>query len=120
VDDARPTPIHNKGHENLRPIPPGETRNPGGRPKGKEFRRWLRAFYEQPETRELLLAKIRRDLEGDGPGSFALKTLAYVYGEPKQTVEIDLRTEAERVALQTGVPVEEILATATQLAVGPN
>ena len=98
----------------------GKSPNPGGRPKGKEFRRWLRAFYEQPETRELLLAKIRRDLKGDGAGAFALKTLAYVYGEPKQTLEIDMRSEAERIAAQTGVPVEEIITTALQLAAGPN
>jgi hypothetical protein len=118
VDDARPT--QNSIPEGLTPWEKGKSPNPGGRPKGKEFRRWLRAFFEKPETRDKLLAKITRDLDGDGHGAFALKALAYVYGEPKQTVEIDLRTEAERVALQTGVPVEEILATATQLAVGPN
>jgi hypothetical protein len=99
---------------------PGLSANPGGQPQGKGFRKFLRSYFEKPETRQLLLDKIRRDLAGDGHATFTLKCLAYVYGEPKQTVEINLQSEAERLALQAGVPVAEVLAEVAQMAAGPN
>jgi hypothetical protein len=100
----------------LIPFPKGKSGNPGGQPKGKAFRKKLRDFIEHPENWRLLEEKFLRDLKGDGAGTFALKCLAYVYGEPKQTVELDVRTEAERVALQLGIPVDELLAQSAQLA----
>jgi hypothetical protein len=106
---------------NGQPVPPpawpkGRSGNPGGAPQGKAFRSWLRSFFETPATRALLLDKITRDLEHDGPGAFALKALAYVYGEPKQTVEIEMRSVAERYAAARGMSPDLLISRARELA----
>lgn len=96
----------------------GESGNPGGQPQGKGFRKWLRGYFENPETRQLLLDKITRDLKGDGAATFALKALAYVYGEPKQTLELVAVTEITRLAADAGVSPDELLAEVDRLSLG--
>lgn len=94
----------------------GVSGNPGGQPQGKAFRKRLRAYIERPDIWAELEARILRDLKGDGAGAFALKALAYVYGEPRVSVEIDLRDQCERRAPQLGVTPDELLAEVSRMA----
>lgn len=82
-----------------------------------EFSSRLRTYFDLPETWALVLQKIRSDLQNKrGPATFAVKCLAYAHGEPRQRIEVDMRAEAQRIADEQGVPVEQILAKAAELA----
>lgn len=105
-------------------IPPVETRfgGPRGNPQNpagsasRRFSRKMREFFSTPETEKLLYAKIKRDLEGDGAATFATRCLAYAYGEPKQTIEIEGRERARKIAEELGVPMELVIERASRIA----
>ncbi len=82
---------------------------------GTGFRQRLVKFFEHPDNVTLLEEKIRKDLKGDGPATFAQKALAYAYGEPRQTIEFEMRGVAAKLAAEAGVTVEELLAEATRV-----
>jgi len=87
----------------------------GGLPNSRKFTAWVRAFLEKPEVAKLIEEKIKRDLVGDGPATFALRMFAYGYGEPKQTFELVARDQARRLAEEAGVSPEMLISMAERL-----
>jgi len=114
VSNATATPSHR----------PDGTFAPGNRAarggvrdnSSRKFTAWVRAFLEEPETQEKIRAKVLRDLDGDGPGTFAARMIAYGYGEPKQTIEHVALGEIQRIADECGVTPEMIIAESERLA----
>lgn len=93
---------------------------PGGRRdhSSRVFRAWLQAYFEKPETKKLIREKCERDLKGDGPATFAMRMLSYVHGEPRQIIEFEVRHQAEKLAQDAGIDMQELLAAAEHLAAG--
>jgi hypothetical protein len=81
----------------------------------RKFTAWVRAFLEEPGIQEKIRAKVERDLDGDGPGAFAARMIAYGYGEPKQTVEHVAVSEITRLAEEAGVTPEQLIAEAERM-----
>lgn len=90
---------------------------PGGRRdhSSRVFRAWLQAYFEKPETKRLIREKCDRDLKGDGPATFAIRMHAYVYGEPRQIIEFEVKRQAEKLAEDAGIDSRELIAAAEQL-----
>lgn len=84
----------------------------------RKFTAWVRAFIDEPETQEKIRAKVLRDLDGDGPGNFAARMIAYAHGEPKQTIEHIAVDAIQRLADELGVLPEEIIAESERLSAG--
>lgn len=94
----------------------GHQPQPGPRDQAsRTFKTWLRRFFEEPETVELIRAKVRRDLQGDGPATFAIRMIAYAHGEPRHIIEHEVKGEIERVAREAGIDPQELFAAAEQL-----
>ena len=88
--------------ENLKPCKPGETHNPGGRPKSKEFRQFLLDWLaEKKNGRTNQLALVERLAKTKPEYIFF-----YAHGKPVETVEISGRD---------GKPIEVEHATAEDL-----
>lgn len=83
---------------------------------GLNLARWFREALADPERRNKLLARIDRELDGDGPAPVLVKALAYGYGEPRQVLEADLKVRASKLARLVGVDVETLLAEADRLS----
>ena len=83
---------------------------------GLNLSRWFREALADPARREKLLARIDRELDGDGPAPVLVKAMAYGYGEPRQVLEADLRVRASKLAALVGVDVETLLAEANRLS----
>jgi hypothetical protein len=71
---------------------------------------------EEPGIQAKIRAKVARDLDGDGPGTFAARMIAYGYGEPKQTIEHIAVSELSRLAEEAGVTVDQLVAESERLA----
>ena len=83
---------------------------------GLNLARWFREALADPERRKKLLARIDRELDGDGPAPVLVKALAYGFGEPRQVLEAEVRVRASRLAALVGVDVETLLAEAARLS----
>lgn len=67
-----------------RPFQPGQSGNPGGRPKeSEEFRRWLREKFAAPEERQNLWDRAQ---ESD---YLMAKLLEHAHGKPPQDVRVE-------------------------------
>ena len=97
---------------------PGNKLAAGRRPRrdGLNLARWFREALSDPTRREKLLARIDRELDGDGPAPVLVKALAYGYGEPRHVVEAEVKVRAAKLAQLVGVPVETLLAEAERLS----
>ena len=91
-----------KNTENLIPWQPGQSGNPGGRPKGsKEFRERCREFTD--ERGLPVLIEIAETAKHKDRMKAVELLLAYGYGKPKQGVELsgddggDIKIIIERV-----------------------
>lgn len=76
----------------------------------RKFTAWVRAFIDEPGTQEKIRAKVLRDLDGDGPGAFAARMIAYAHGEPKQIIEHIAVDVIHRLAEEAGVTVDQFVA----------
>ena len=83
---------------------------------GLNLSRWFREALSDPARREKLLARIDREIDGDGPAPVLVKALAYGYGEPRQVLEADIKVRAAKLAQLVGVDVETLLAEANRLS----
>jgi len=97
---------------------PGNRVGVGRAPRrdGLNLARWFRQALSDPERRAKLLARIDRELDGDGPAPVLVKALAYGYGEPRQVLEADLKVRASKLARLVGVDVETLIAEADRLS----
>lgn len=83
---------------------------------GLNLARWFREALSDPSRRERILARIDRELDGEGPAPVLLKALAYGYGEPRQVLEASVQVRASKLAALVGVDVETLLAEAARLS----
>ena len=83
---------------------------------GLKFAAWCRELFDDDERRARLVARIDRELEGDGPTTLVPRVLAYAFGEPRQVLEADLKVRASKLARLVGVDVETLLAEADRLS----
>lgn len=107
--------IPNHGQDG-RFLPGNKARPPGARDQSsRKFTAWVRAFIDEPKTQEKIRAKVLRDLDGDGPGNFAARMIAYAHGEPKQIIEHIAVDAIQRLADELGVLPEEIIAESERI-----
>jgi len=98
----------------LIPFKPGQSGNPGGRPKGFSLTRLVREALqkEDPTTRkqnaEMIADKV---VELAKQGNIAMIPLVwrYIDGDPKSAAELSLRELAEQLADRLGLDAEELL-----------
>ncbi|HPA50126.1 MAG TPA: hypothetical protein PLP50_00875 [Thermoanaerobaculia bacterium] len=83
---------------------------------GIRFAAWCREVLADEDRRARLVAKVDREIDGDGPAPVLTKILGYAFGEPKQVVEAEFKTRAAKLAQIVGVPVETLLAEANRLS----
>lgn len=93
----------------------GKSGNPSGRPKQKRISDALiAALISKAEDGELTKAQAIAmelvDLAIGGDVQAAKLVLAYTEGLPKQPVDVTVRREAERVAADMGLPLDEVQA----------
>jgi hypothetical protein len=100
---------------------PGQSGNPGGRPKRKLISEAVLAELERPVGRsgrtraELLARKIVRLAIG-GDVQAAKLVLAYTEGLPVQHLDVSTRALAKRLSTQTGAPEDWLLRRAEEIA----
>jgi hypothetical protein len=103
-----------------RPFQPGQSGNPGGRPKGfASFREQARRFLEEEGGHALLirLAKQRKSLH---TAAFALRLLVeYAYGRPPQPVQMTWRPDLSALSDAELTQLERLAARAAGGAAGP-
>lgn len=107
------------------PWEPGQSGNPGGRPKGRHLTSLLRDELAKPSgrnghTRQERLIERLVTIALTGKRSEALRAMqlifAYCDGLPVQPVELEIRRAAERVAAQTGADPEWLIKRAQEIA----
>lgn len=71
--------------QHLIPWKKGQSGNPGGRTKlATDFTTWCQAQFETPEGRALLQRRMKKS------DYVLVRMLAYAYGEPKQTLKLEV------------------------------
>lgn len=109
-----------------RPFRPGDDarRNLGGRPKSKPVTEALiKELKRKPHNGKLTNLELGiKNLVGiftRGRGAEAVAAYraisAYIEGTPVQTLDIDLRGEAERIAMQYHLPIDKVVSLADEL-----
>lgn len=93
----------------------GNKASPGGLPNARKFTKWVRAFFGEPNMKQMIREKVIRDLNGTGPATFTLQMMAYAFGAPKQVLEVELRSKMRELANEAGVSPDAVLATAERL-----
>jgi len=83
---------------------------------GRRFARWARELFEDPKRRERLVARIDREIDGDGPTPMVAKLLDLGFGPPAAIAQAEITVRVERLAAIVGVPVEVLLAEAARLS----
>ena len=83
---------------------------------GLRFAAWCREILGEEDRRDRLVAKVDREIDGDGPAPVLTKILGYAFGEPRQVVEAEFKVRAAKLAQLVGVPVETLLAEADRLS----
>lgn len=83
--DPAKKPAENSGKTTVRgrPFRPGQSGNPGGRPKTAKFAEMVREFLEEKIGGKARLFKVLEDLQKHDPKIL----LYYAYGKPTETVE---------------------------------
>ena len=101
-----------------RPFEKGNRANPGGRPKTEPIVSALKAALQVPAANgdgtnlQVGVAKLMQQWCAGDPHAQKL-VLAYVEGMPRQT--IDLRGEAQKIAEQYGLDVDDLIREAEEI-----
>lgn len=107
------------------PWEPGQSGNPGGRPKGRHLTTMLREELAKPSgrnghTRQDRMIERLVSIAISGKRSEALRAMqlifAYCDGLPVQPVELEIRKAAERLAAATGADPDWLVKRAAEIA----
>jgi len=99
----------------LIPFKPGQSGNPGGRPKGLSITRLVREKLKEPsargssQTNADVVAEVVVNLAKAGNPVFTPLVWRYVDGDPKQAGEMALRELAEKLAPKLGLNPDDLL-----------
>lgn len=108
-----------------RPFEPGQSGNPGGRPKRKPITEMLTAELEtlaarssQTKGQKIVARLVAIALQGKRSDSVAALRLilAYTEGLPVQPIDLDVSRAAARIAAAIGADPEFLIRRAEQLA----
>lgn len=107
------------------PWQPGQSGNPGGRPKTKKLADLLDVELSKPagkgqQTKEQRMLQRLVGIALTGKPGNAIRAvqmiLAYRYGQPTQTIELEVRQAAEQFAARTGADPDWLVRRAQEIA----
>lgn len=126
ITGGRDGAVNEKSLANLKPFQPGQSGNPSGGSKRRlltdalnaELQRVARKGDDKTQAHAIIRRLVNIVLTGDRSESVAAAKLLWSYheGQPVQTIDLEVRRAADRLAAATGADAEFLIRRAQQLA----
>jgi len=102
--------VHPNSLKNLKPVKPGEVRNPNGRPPGiKYISEIMRELLSEDRVQELIREQILKQIEEPDSQEQIRKMIAELRdtteGKPKQSIEVEAKADMN-IQLDGDIPVK--------------